>query len=579
VKTLSSAWLPGVLTRPSPAARKIELDRSHEWLGANRLDVVFSGLGFLLAIAIGAVATQSGPGLTPDSAVYISVARNFHEGRGVVIDLVGPLDPLPYAPLTVFPPGYSLLIAAVMTFGVSGIEAARVVSLVSFGGLVAGAYWLARAAGGRVAAILACATTLVLPSTLTLGVMALSDGPFATLLVLSILAIVKWATPGEQRHARWLILSAICAGLSCLIRYYGMVLAVSGVIVILLSDRMSVNRRLVWGGCFSAVTLVPVAAWLTRNWVLNGYFSGMDRNGLHPSLVENIRLLVQTLAADLLPHFNLGLRSSLLATHSAELFGIILLIVATAVIVLARRPRSVGLDWHRPLSCQVTVAAILVLTICLYIIGLVYLSSTTLFPAPDWPRYVSPIYPVAIVLLVDLCAMSARTYSNTELRRGAIGMIVGIIVLVVPYGLETRRIVEQAADGLVGTYTWDKWRLNKGLAYLRSTVSQSDVVYSDTPYAVGLLLNRPARDLPLTNRPDQVLAWLDLPRAAGAKEYVIVFKGIIGWHPPYWRVPLSADEMAHLAATRSDVHLIADFSDATVYRLDDNSRDADAQRQ
>jgi 4-amino-4-deoxy-L-arabinose transferase-like glycosyltransferase len=497
----------------------------------------------------------------------------------VVIDLVGPLDPSPYAPLTVFPPGYSLLIAAAMTFGLSGIEAARVVSLVSFGGLAAAAYWLARAAGSRVAAILACATTLVLPSTLTLGVMALSDGPFATLLVLSILAMAKWATSRKQDDARWLILSAICAGLSCLIRYYGMVLVVSGVIVILLSDRMSVSRRLLWGGCFSAVSLVPVAAWLIRNWVLNGYVSGMDRNGLHPSLDENIRLLVRTLAADLLPHFNLGLRSWLLATHSPERFGIILFVVATSVIVAARRPRSFGLDWHRPLSSQVTVAAILVLTICLYIMGLVYLSSTTLFPAPDWPRYVSPIYPVAIVLLVDLCAVSARAYSNNELRRGAIGMIVGIIVLVVPYGLETRTIVEQAADGLAGTYAWDKWRLNKGLAYLRSTLSQSDLVYSDTPYAVGLLLNRPARDLPLTNRPDQVLAWLDLPRAAGAKEYVIVFKGIIGWHPPYWRVPLSADEMAHLAATRSDVHVIADFSDATVYRLDDNPRDADAQRQ
>ena len=55
-------------------------------------DLLFCACLFSMAIAIGMRATVSGPGVTPDSAEYISMATNIYRGHGFVADVTGPFE-------------------------------------------------------------------------------------------------------------------------------------------------------------------------------------------------------------------------------------------------------------------------------------------------------------------------------------------------------------------------------------------------------------------------------------------------------------------------------------------------------
>jgi 4-amino-4-deoxy-L-arabinose transferase-like glycosyltransferase len=553
------------------------------------LDMICCSLAFFAALAVGLAATTSGPGLTPDSAVYLSMARNLRDGRGFVTDIVGPLDLLPFAPVTAFPPGYSLLIAALMALGFPAIEAARLVSLVSFGVLGVAVYWLGYILGGRPAAILACATTLVLLPVVRLATFALSDAPFAALSAMSIVAMVKYKVGNHQHQLQWLLLSGFCVGLAALVRYYGIVWALSGLSVILLSPHLA-KRRMLWSIYFSMVSLVPVVPWFVHNWIITGQFSGMDRErGYHLGLVGNVQAAIAAFDADLTIHFNAGIRASASAVYHTSLFEIGLLLAIAGAVLLTWRSGFVRFvlaylrtpHWGSMLSGHAAIAT-LILNITVYVCGLIILSSNTLFLPSDWSRYLTPIYPILAVVWVDVfLTVAYRIGRSYQPRTGVIiPMLVGFASWIVPYCIETRSFVDEASRGLGWTFTAEKWRFNEGLNYLRGMVSERDVIYSDSPWVVSVLLGRSARDVPLSNDPGQLAAWLDRPKVSGASEYVIVFKRNLAGHPPpgeppYWPLPVLEADMANLEASRSNVHLAADLSDAAIYRLGESARRSD----
>jgi 4-amino-4-deoxy-L-arabinose transferase-like glycosyltransferase len=551
-------------------------------LGNHWVDAVCCTLGFSLALAIGVAATGSGPGLTPDSAMYISVARNLCNGHGFVTDIVGPLDQMPVAPMTALAPGYSIFIAALIKMGLPAIEAARFVSLLSFAALGITAYWLGYMLQGRPCAILSCATTLILPATVRLATFALSDMTFAALSALNLGAMVMYVNARRQQR-RWLLFSAFFIALATLVRYYGIVWVLAGIPIILLSRKLTLKQRIVWSASFSILSLVPIVPWFIRNGLITGQFSGIDRErGYHLDVLGNIQVALKTLDADLLIHFNVGVRTAMTALYHISLIPLIFFVVAAGCAVLAWRSGFLlfilasvrRLQSRRALSVHAAMISTLILNVFIYVCGLVILASNILFLPSDWPRYIAPIYPILGLVWVDIFLGAVSRIAQNYPRRAVmtLGLLAGLVLWVLPYSIETKYLVDQTSLGLSWTFTAEKWRSNEGLTYLRHIISRQDIVYSDSATAVSVLLGRPARQVPVSNDAAQIAAWLDRPKVSGVNQYVIVFKKNLAGHPPpdeppYWPLPVLDADMLRLEASRSDVHLLADFSDAAIYRL------------
>ena len=103
------------------AARRGRYDRRGTALGIAALALL--GVGLALA------ASRHGVGASPDSVVYIGVARNLLAGRG----LTEPFGALVDTPLTRYPPLYPALLAAGGPLGLDPLATARWISALLFG--------------------------------------------------------------------------------------------------------------------------------------------------------------------------------------------------------------------------------------------------------------------------------------------------------------------------------------------------------------------------------------------------------------------------------------------------------------
>jgi hypothetical protein len=217
-----------------------------------------------------------------DSFQYLSVARNLLEGNGLATSLLyfdeqlvtGQLP----APQTVFPPGYSLLMAVLGAAGVPLEAAGYAISAASFALTI----WLFFQAG-RLLRIrrLPFGVLLLLVATSACGwVLALcilSESLFTAVSLAALLVLMQAqsaAADPEARTGRLVFVGGILAGLSFWVRYAGLFLVAAGLLyygVRLLRRR---SRALRDGLLFGGASLALVALLLGRNLLILGDFRG-----------------------------------------------------------------------------------------------------------------------------------------------------------------------------------------------------------------------------------------------------------------------------------------------------------------
>jgi hypothetical protein len=100
--------------------------RLHDWRVTDRTVV---GACCAVAMLLAVVATWKGPGLSPDSVVYLSTGVNLADE--------GELQNLSGTDLTLFPPGLPVVAAFGELVGLGGEQTLRIVSVASFGAMVA----------------------------------------------------------------------------------------------------------------------------------------------------------------------------------------------------------------------------------------------------------------------------------------------------------------------------------------------------------------------------------------------------------------------------------------------------------
>jgi hypothetical protein len=218
-------------------------------------------LAVVVAVLAGALVlagTRQGPGLSPDSANYVSGARNLAAGRGLVNYSL--------RPITVFPPGFPSTLALGDRLGVDPIDGARWLNAFALAALVILTFVLARRHVHRVWLAVGAVAVLAFASpTFDVYTWAWSDPVFCVIVVGWLLTLE--AVADRRAHAPSLIVAcALLASAAFAYRYASMtVLAASVVVIGVVSWADGWRATIRRSALFVAVSLVVPALIVARN--------------------------------------------------------------------------------------------------------------------------------------------------------------------------------------------------------------------------------------------------------------------------------------------------------------------------
>jgi hypothetical protein len=422
-------------------------------------------------------ATRGGDGVSRDSVDYLAAAQSIVRGDGVTLPYASYNEPPPVdfvgrqsEPLTNFSPLFPSMIAlGSMVSGRDGLDVARVLNALGFSLIVALTGLLVwRMSRSWLWAAAACLATLFSPNLILVSSMVWSDA-WGTVLVLGcVLLLAEYV-----RAHRFLLLlaAALVASAAIMDRYAAIALVPVGLVAVLMSGPRP--RRALLGVGWTAVALLPVAAWSARDFLQS---SGLSRSaGWHPPSVAMLTSAIETMFDYLSPVP--WLRGAILAT---------LVAAALASITLRGRRARWGSDRS---------TALIGIAIGAYVAVLV--ATAFLFDASlsvDY-RTLSPFYGLSVVLVaVQLGRCSAGWRPRLQLGVGVPMLALGAISAL--WCLQT---IPTLSAGFV--YTSPSWDRSPTLA----------------------ALNRlPANALVVTNAPD--FLWFRDKRDTIAEPRVVIAK-------------------------------------------------------
>jgi len=308
--------------------------------------VLLGGLGLFTAF----LATSFSPGFGPDSTVYVDAANNLARGEGFTTAILFTnSEPIVPTPLTTWPPLYPATIAVVHKLGISTVVAARIVPLVAFSLSVVLLWLIASMLFGRTVAWISALLLIIWPEMTRVAAMAWSESLFVLLLLAAVWATTRsLSQTSSGRRNLLLILGGLAMGAAALTRYVGIVLIPVGGVLLILS--LWTNRpRTDWllGPVFWCLAAcIPIGAWLLRNLLVAGNFTG-ERNLSEVGPLFLAKIVLYRLADDafalvgkltILPDLlRLGTGFELLEAKAVRIA--ILAIVVLALLMALRRNR------------------------------------------------------------------------------------------------------------------------------------------------------------------------------------------------------------------------------------------------
>jgi len=424
--------------------------RSRHRMGAARA-LVLVAMG-MLAAGLVLLATRQGTVTTPDSAVYVGVARSIAAGHGLYSPIhmypLGQVDigtpppgsaaPAP-TPLVIESPLEPILLSA----GGHPIGAARIEDAVFFGvavlliGIivlgVTGLLWLA--AGAQLVVAFALADTQVS------GV-----GTEAAALCLTVAAFGAVAGYLQRPRLSWVVLAALAMGLATLVRFAAGGLVIWGVIVMWRRRRDAL--------ALAGLGLAPLVAWFAYEQA-TGRSTGHVL-GFHV-VTNSGRSAARSVANWLLP-----------ADSPTALAGLAVVVVVVTMFVLVRRSRVPA---ARAFALFAVVQVVVLLAAITFVDAGVGLE----------PREFIPMF-VALVL-AGACALAHARLAKP--------VVVAVVVATM-----LRCGVDLASNTPSG-YLASNWVHSPVMAQVRSLPAR-EVIYSNAPDAIYLLTGRATSSLPET---------------------------------------------------------------------------------
>jgi len=425
---------------------------------------------FLIAMSVLGAALVAvcirlyGPGLSPDSVGYISIARNL-ASSGVYRNYGGGVAPE-------WPPLYPILAAILQKLtGIDALITTGVINVLSHGLTVfASGLLLSRVTGhSPIAKHLGTVAIAISPALLAVSVMAWTEPLFICCSVMCLLALHD-IVAGEN-SARLLVLLTLFAALAALTRYIGVVLIPVGALIILLFLAAKPLKRLAVSGLFSLGALMPIAAWMLRNHRLTGTFAG-SRAPSSFTLSDNLGFTLDTVRAWFLPDKAVPTR-----------YGLVIVMGLLGFLLWAFIRRR--LDAPRTRAVFALPAFLLTVT---YLIFLIVSSTTTAYDQIS-NRLVVPIYvPVVVLLMMGWDLLSACWAG----RMGTILVTCALVGAFLPWFLymkdDTTRTVRTCVAQGAGGYNTRRWREGALVAYLQTAgPTMTERIYTNGPDVLYIL--------------------------------------------------------------------------------------------
>lgn len=408
-----------------------------------------------LAVALALVATWKGPGLTDDSVNYLSTAINVADGRGWRM--------LADQPLTIFPPGLPAIVAVGETLGVDGQTTLRLISAISFGGIVVlGHRLIRRAVPDPSVALGATALLAVSPALLGIAKMAWSEPLFIALVLAFLLHLDEVLHRRTLTHRDTVVLAAL-ASLAFLIRYIGVALVVLGGLALLVRLRPLDRRNLGRIATFGLLCSMVLIATMLRNHAADGTYLG-QRIPSPDSVADSAHRVLVTVGGWAYPLD--GPSDSTLAW-----LGLIVLALLSSAAIAALRSATVD-----PTRVAVHVGLLIV-----YVAYLFAASLGTAFE-PINSRYLSPVYVSLVVLGASGAAAIRRRWPRPAARWVTAVAAAALLALLAADTVDQVRT--GATDGI--GYNTDGY-VSSDLAARALTLARDEgdaVFYSNLPFGL-----------------------------------------------------------------------------------------------
>lgn len=428
----------------------------------------------LLLALLGATAalfcwfvTTHGPGVSPDSVIYLAVARSLVRGDGFMMD---------GAPMTHFPPGLPLLIAAFTPIARNPLAAARVVAALTFGinvMLVGGVTW--RFTGRSIrAAVIAVLLFVISGPVLNLHTMAWSEAPFFACVLGGLALLTHWTAEGTRRI---LVAAALLFGIAIIFRYAGLPLVAPLLAAVLL--RPATLRQRVTDLCIAGATaMLPLSVWVVHNAITAK--QATDRVlALHLVDADALRQLLATLADYFLPLLE--------STWYHAAVVVLLVIVAYVLWILLRRRGDPRIAGDPALTFPLLSAAWVASYVLFLLVSISIADATT--PLDD--RILFPVFGVAVPSLAILAAtFTARSGQRRVFGTFALFALV-CVGLRLPRAIDDMTAVHDHGEG----YQADDWQRSPLMQQVKALPPGIDV-YSNVWDAVQYVGGRPGSWLP-----------------------------------------------------------------------------------
>ena len=232
-------------------------------LAVSRRALLPAALGITAAGLVLLRQTEFGPGLTPDSASYLSTARSLSGDAGHAPSF-GQYD-AGRAPL------FPLILAVANILRHDLIAATATLNAVAFGlSVFATAAWLRHR---RVSLPLVVWAGLALALSPAAGAAAYvwSESVFVLSVLAALFSLHRFLVTGTRRA---LLVAAGFAALCCLARYPGATVLVCATALIAARTQWRPTKRIRSAVLYAAVGAAPTGLWLLRNLLVEGWFAG-----------------------------------------------------------------------------------------------------------------------------------------------------------------------------------------------------------------------------------------------------------------------------------------------------------------
>lgn len=441
----------------------------------------------LTGCAIVLVCTaRSGLSLATVSGDYFAATRSLLAGNGFIQH-----DASPYL---YYPPLFPLLLAFFGLFGADPAEVVRPLNAVVFGATVFAVGWWLRRNVRYLPLVIYAICMIAFGMPLLLAYLIASSEPVLLLLTIcSLFALQRYL---ERDRRGMFYLSAVLAMLATMTRYTGAALVPVGVLLTLLRPGTSMRRRIGDATVFSLITVIPLLAWFTRNYLLYSVLSTERGDSVVP-IAENARLVASFVSTWL----STGVAPGKWAALPAGL------LLVGFIAFLWRRYKRDGATFWRDTHARLSPLLLFALTYAALMV--VVVSTIALDNLGN--RYLIPMY-IPLVLGLVVLADEVRSWPRRQTQKRLLTYGIAAVFLLVSVNslrITVKNVKHYAATGL-GGYAAAKWRNSEVIEFLKATPLDGEL-YSNETAAIYVLARVHARLSPrktyfhsTTTTPDDV---------------------------------------------------------------------------